>query len=136
MFYTPLRQLVGSTLFIGALTLAPVAYAFPQAPPQADNTKVNARDRAKGEVTADQQKNNAADREATQKIRQSLMRDKALSTYAHNVKIVARDGQVTLKGPVRTDAEKQAVQAKAVEVVGADHVVNELSVAPVKSKSK
>jgi len=51
------------------------------------------------------------------------------------VKVVARDGQVTLKGPVRSDAEKQTVEAKATEIVGAGHVMNELSVAPGRSKS-
>ena len=132
MFQTRLGRFARSTTLVTAFTLAAAAFAAAQA----DNTKVNARDRAKGAVTADQQKNDAADRQATQKIRQSLMRDKGLSTYAHNVKIVAQSGQVTLKGPVRSEAEKQAVEARAIEVVGAGHVVNELSIAPVKSKTK
>ena len=97
MFQTRLGRFARSTTLVTAFTLAAAAFAAAQA----DNTKVNARDRAKGAVTADQQKNDAADRQATQKIRQSLMRDKGLSTYAHNVKIVAQSGQVTLKGPVR-----------------------------------
>ena len=105
--------------------------ATAQAP---DNTKVNKRDRAKGAPTADQQKENAGDREITQKIRQSIMKDKSLSTYAHNVKVIAQGGQVTLKGPVRSDAEKQSVEAKAVEVAGAGHVTNEMSVAPKAAK--
>lgn len=98
----------------------------------ADNTKVNTRDRAKGAVTADQQKENATDRGLTQKIRRALMRDKSLSSYAHNVKVIAQGGQVTLKGPVRSDAEKHTVESKAVEMAGAGHVTNELSVAPKK----
>ena len=57
-------------------------------------------------MTADQQKENAADRDLTKKIRQAVVGDKSLSTYAHNVKIVAQNGQVTLKGPVRSDAGK------------------------------
>ena len=100
----------------------------------ADNTKVNTRDRADNAVTADQQKENATDRDLTQKIRRSVINDKTLSTYAHNVKIVSQGGQVTLKGPVRTAQEKQNIEAKAVEVAGAGHVVNELSVAPEKAK--
>ena len=98
----------------------------------ADNTKVNTRDRAKGAVTADQQKDNAIDRDLTQKIRRALMQDKTLSSYAHNVKVVAQGGQVTLKGPVRSTKEKQSVEAKAVEVAGAGHVINQMSVAPKK----
>jgi hyperosmotically inducible protein len=131
MSLTVFRQVVCSTVLVGAFTLATTTFAAAQQP---DNTKVNTRDRQPGAVTADQQKNDVTDRQATQKIRHSLMQDKGLSTYAHNVKIIARDGQVTLKGPVRSDAEKQAIEAKAVDVVGAGHVVNELSVAPVRSK--
>ena len=102
----------------------------------ADNTKVNKQDRAKDAATADQQKENSSDREITQKIRQSLMDDKTLSTYAHNVKVITQDGQVTLKGPVRTEEEKKIVEAKATEVAGTGHVVNEMSVAPAKGSKK
>jgi osmotically-inducible protein OsmY len=102
----------------------------------ADNTKVNKQDRAKGAVTADQQKENAADREITQKIRKAIMADKSLSSYAHNVKIVTQDGQVTLKGPVRSDEEKRIVQAKATEVAGTDHVTNQITIAPAKPAKK
>ncbi|HMJ85601.1 MAG TPA: BON domain-containing protein [Vicinamibacterales bacterium] len=131
-----LRSSIRAFVFTGALAVsAGVAFAqTPQTPP--DNTKVNTRDRAKGAVTADQQKENAGDRELTQKIRKSLMADKSLSTYAHNVKVVAQGGQVTLKGPVRTEDEKRNVEAKAVEVAGAGHVVNQISIAPAKHSKK
>ena len=100
----------------------------------ADNTKVNTRDRSEGAVTADQQKENAADRTLTQKVRQSLMSDKSLSTYAHNVKIVSQGREVTLKGPVRSDEEKQIIEARAAEVAGTGHVRNELTIAPAKTQ--
>ena len=58
------------------------------------------------------------------------MQDKSLSTYAHNIKIVTMDGKVTLKGPVRSDDEKSAINAKAVAVAGADNVTNNLEIAP------
>jgi hyperosmotically inducible periplasmic protein len=118
------RAVVATVVFATAITV------LAQTP--ADNTKVNSRDRAKGEVTADQQKENAGDREIASKIRKSLVSDKNLSTYAHNVKVVAQDGQVTLKGPVRSEDEKRAVEAKAAAIVGAAHVTNEISVAPAK----
>ncbi len=101
----------------------------------ADNTKVNTRDRASGAVTADQQKDNSTDRVLSQKIRRSLVRDKTLSSYAHNVKVVSQNGQVTLKGPVRSEQEKATVESKAVDVAGAGHVTNELSIAPARAKS-
>jgi hyperosmotically inducible periplasmic protein len=125
------RRTVHAMLLTGvwAVTAIPVIAQTP-----ADNTKVNERDRAKGAVTADQQKDNTGDRDVTRKIRQSLMKDKTLSSYAHNVKVIAQDGQVTLKGPVRSDDERRTVEAKATEVAGAGHVTNEMSVAPVRSK--
>jgi len=94
-----------------------------------DNTKVNERDRNAGAVTADQQKTNATDQEMTKKIRQSVMSDKSLSTYAHNIKIISQNGTVTLKGPVKSDDEKRSVIAKAVAVAGsADKVTDQISV--------
>ena len=126
------RQILCAIVVISVL-LAP-ASALAQTP--ADNTKVNTRDRAKGAVTADQQKENASDRELTQKIRRALMQDKTLSSYAHNVKIIARGGQVTLKGPVRTEEEKKTVETKAAEVAGAGHVTNQMSVAPAKGAKR
>lgn len=101
-----------------------------------DNTKVNMRDRAKGAVTADQQKDNATDRDLTQKIRRALMEDKALSTYAHNVKVISQGGQVTLKGPVRTDEEVKTVESKAIAVAGVGHVTNQMNVMASSKKKK
>ena len=96
-----------------------------------DNTSVNKRDRNPGEATADQQKMNAADRALTAKIRKSVVADKSLSTYAHNVKIISQNGTVTLKGPVHSDDEVTSIMAKATEVAGSpDKVVNQISVKP------
>jgi osmotically-inducible protein OsmY len=96
-----------------------------------DNTSVNKRDRNPGEATADQQKMNAADRALTAKIRKSVVADKSLSTYAHNVKIISQNGTVTLKGPVHSDDEVTSIMAKATEVAGSpDKVVNQMSVKP------
>jgi hyperosmotically inducible periplasmic protein len=97
--------------------------------PKPDNTKVNQRDRNAGEATADQQKMNPADRALTRKIRRSIMADKSLSTYAHNIKIISQDGAVTLKGSVKSDDEKANIIAKAVAVTGsADKVTDQISV--------
>ena len=127
------RRIVLAFAVVSAM-LIPGFSAGAQTP--ADNTKVNTRDRAKGAVTADQQKENATDREITQKIRRALMADKTLSTYAHNVKIVAQDGQITLKGPVRTEVEKKTVEAKATEVAGAGRVTSQISIAPTRGSKK
>ena len=118
-------------LFAVALTIVSAAAgAQDSAAPAADNTKVNQRDKNKAEPTADQQKENQPDRELARQIRRSIVQDKSLSSYAHNVKIIAQNGVVTLKGPVRSDEEKTAVEAKASEIAGADKVTSQLEVKP------
>ena len=96
-----------------------------------DNTAVNERDRNVGEVTADQQKESETDRELTAAIRRSVMADDSLSTYAHNVKIISQDGEVTLKGQVRSNEERVSIVAMAVAAAGDEgRVTDEMSVAP------
>ena len=113
-------------------SLAGAGYAQSTDPqPKPDNTAVNKRDQNPGEATADQQKMNAADRDNAAKIRRSVMADKSLSTYAHNVKIISQNGTVTLKGPVRSDEEVKSIVSKATDVTGSpDQVVNQMSVKP------
>ncbi len=106
--------------------------AYQSTSAQADNTKVNQRDQSPSEPTSDQQKNDTSDRDITRQIRQAIIGDKSLSTYAHNVKIITQYGQVTLKGPVRSDDEKRAVEAKAAEIAGESKVTSELAVKPKK----
>lgn len=125
------RSLLCAGLLLGTGALASAQEpSTQQASPAPDNTKVNERDQRQSEPTADQQKDNRSDRDITQQIRQSLMKDKSLSTYAHNIKIVTQDGQVTLKGPVRTEDEKSAIEAKATEVAGEHKVTSELNIKP------
>lgn len=115
--------------------LSPPATAAGQAPAP-DNTKANAREHQTGQLTADQQNNGASDVDKTREIRKAIVADKSLSTYAHNVKVITQNGTVTLKGPVRSAEEKKAVELKASEVVGASHVVNQLSIVPTSSSKK
>lgn len=97
-----------------------------------DNTKSNKEDPSNTNQTADQQANNSTDLDIAKRIRRSVMDDKTLSTYGHNVKIVSVSGTVTLDGVVRNDDEKAAIAAKAASVVGRDRVINALKVAPSK----
>lgn len=110
-----LRVAVAACFF----TLASFSYA--QQPDNSANNKAQ-------HTTADNASHSASDREITQKIRKAVIADKSLSTYGHNCKIIAQDGRVTLKGPVHSDDEKQAIAAHAAEIVGQDHVTNELMV--------
>ena len=103
----------------------------------ADNSGINKRGRNNTELTADQQKESKSDRELAREVRRALVRDKSLSTYAHNVKVIAQDGTVTLKGPVHSEQEKQAVEAKAAEAAGgADKVKSEIEVSGTRDSNK
>jgi hyperosmotically inducible protein len=101
-----------------------------------DNTRVNARDRKAQEPTAGQQGNRRADVELSRRIRRAIVADKSLSTYAHNIKVITRQGKVTLKGPVRTEEEKKAVESKAADVVGPANVISEVSVTNTRSTTR
>jgi hypothetical protein len=129
-----LSYLLGAALLVGGVIMtstAPLTAKSQQTAP--DNSKMNKGDAHEGANTADQQKMNATDRELTKKIRASIMKDKSLSMYAHNIKIITEDGKVTLKGPVRSEKEKSDVEAKAAAVAGDGNVTSEIEVAPPKS---
>jgi hyperosmotically inducible protein len=121
--------LLGSCLLLGASMPAKVTSQQDTQQTPGDNSKHNQN----GGPTADQQKMNPADRELTKKIRMALHDDQSLSTYAHNVKIISQDGKVTLRGPVHSEDEKAAIEAKAVAVAGEGNVTNHLHVTPPKS---
>jgi hyperosmotically inducible protein len=94
-------------------------------PVKPDNTRAN----KDGGQTADQQKMSRADREKAAQIRKAVVDDKSLSTYAHNAKIIVHEGTVTLRGPVTSEEEKEAVEAKAKAIEGVGSVNNELTIA-------
>ncbi len=116
------RKWMRETAMVLTLGMAPLTL-LAQKP---DNTGTNKQ----GGQTADQQKENKEDRLLSQQVRKSVINDKSLSTYAHNIKIISQNGTVTLRGPVRSDDEKAAIEAKAKEVAGVSSVINELTVAP------
>lgn len=93
-----------------------------------DNTGRNERDRNEAAVTPMDQSNDPKDVELTQKIRKVVVSDDALSMNAHNVKIVAANGVVTLRGPVNSPEEKAKIEAAAKQAAGAGNVRNEIEV--------
>ena len=126
------RTLLGGIFVVSSLGLLSAQQDNSGSQAPADNTKVNQRDRNANEPTADQQKENTSDRQLTAQIRRAIVKDKSLSTDAHNVKIIAQGGNVTLKGAVKSDAEKQAIESKAAQIAGDGKVNSELQVAPSK----
>ena len=138
------KLVLASVLAMPALMIA--TYANAQAGPQhpdstmstsadsvaPDNTNSNKVDSSNRGAVADKQKNDPGDIDLAKRIRQSVMADKSLSTYGHNVKIVAVNGTVTLNGVVSTADEKMQIGKKAASIAGAGRVVDELKVVPPK----
>jgi hyperosmotically inducible protein len=118
-----------AALLLSSMLAAPHVMAQTVAP---DNAKSNKVDASNATATADAQTNSAADLDLTKRIRRSVMADKSLSTYAHNIKIVTVNGSVTLNGVVRSEDEKGAVEMKATNIAGKNKVTNDLKVAPSK----
>lgn len=107
------------------LGLGSVALAQSPAP---NNTGINVRDRNPDAVTAGTQRNAKSDLELTRQIRRAVVKDNSLSTAAHNIKIVSDGGMVVLRGPVKTDREKLAIDEKARQIAGAKNVQDQLEV--------
>ena len=95
---------------------------------EADNTKQNSSEQNKNTETAEKQSNSRDDLALTQKVRQAVMKDGSLSMNAKNVKIIAQDGKITLKGPVDSQQEKDTIGTEAGGIAGKDNVDNQLEV--------
>ncbi len=95
----------------------------------ADNTGRNERDRGGATKTPGDQSENEADRTVSQNIRQAIVADDSLSTNGKNVKIITADGVVTLRGPVKSDAEKTNIADKARRTAGVKKVDNQMEIA-------
>lgn len=71
----------------------------------------------------------AADQQLSAKVQQALQHNNSLSPAARQVKVIASDGAVVLRGPVADDKEKAKVDAVVRSVAGVKEVTNELDVA-------
>lgn len=103
----------------------------PEAPvvsTSADNSRVNQRDKSPETIKPTDQPNNKTDIKLAAAVRRSIVGDKSLSMMAHNVKLVAVGGVVTLRGPVKTAEEKTKVGAIVAQVAGVADVKNELDI--------
>lgn len=94
----------------------------------ATNTGRNRRDRDGNNLTADDQSESRGDVQTAAEIRRAITKDDSLSVNAHNVKIIARDGAVTLRGPVDSEEERQTILDDAKRIAGRAKLVDELEV--------
>jgi hyperosmotically inducible protein len=122
-------QFLAVPALLSLLVMPAFAVGQDQSTPSTATSPDNSANNKAHVTTADQQAENTSDRLLTQKIRKSIVADKSLSMYGHNVKIITKDGAVTLKGPVHTDEEKQNIGALAAQAAGGtDKVTNQLTV--------
>ena len=122
-------QLLAVPALLSVLVIPRFAVGQDQSTPSAATSPDNSANNKTHMTSADQQSESTSDRLLTQKIRKSIIADKSLSMYGHNVKIITKDGAVTLKGPVHTDEEKQNIGALAAQAAGGpDKVTNQLTV--------
>jgi len=111
---------------LSTVTLA--AFAADEDKTKVDNTATNQRDRSGETKTSGDQSNNSADLKITQAIRQALMKDDGLSTTAKNIKVITANGQVTLRGPVKTAQEKEKIDQIAKSAAGGARIDDQLEV--------
>jgi hyperosmotically inducible periplasmic protein len=113
-----------SLLCLSIFTLSAVA----QNTPEADNTGKNERDRSGETQTSGDQSNKSEDVKLTAAIRRAVVKDHSLSSMAKNVKIITANGVVTLRGPVKSDAEKTKIAELAQSSAGHAKIDNQLEV--------
>lgn len=100
------------------------------APPRADNTARNERDKGDATLTPMDQSESGPDIAITAEIRRAILADTSLSSNAANIKIITSGGVVTLRGPVNSTGERAAIEAKAKAVAGVTRVDNQLETTP------
>lgn len=123
-----MKRITLSILCVSALTFSAIAADKPAASPAADNTGKNARDRSGETKTAGDQSNNRDDIQMTAAIRRAVVHDGSLSMMAKNVKIITVGGMVTLRGPVKTAAEKMQIEKLAKGAAAKAKIANQLEV--------
>ncbi|HKP56329.1 MAG TPA: BON domain-containing protein [Polyangiales bacterium] len=94
----------------------------------ADNTAHNKRDQSGETLTPIDQSNDSNDVKLAAAVRRAVVGADGLSFTAKNVKIIAADGRVTLRGPVKSQAEKTRVEQVARQAAGSASVVSQLEI--------
>jgi len=93
-----------------------------------ENTERNVRDQDNATLTPEDQKETEGDIKITAAIRQAVVKNESLSVNAQNIKIITRNGVVTLRGPVESEAENMKLQDIARHTPGVMQVNNQLEI--------
>jgi hyperosmotically inducible periplasmic protein len=128
------QKCMAGTIALGLIVYgASFSRAVAQDTPTQDRSMKAGTDKS-GKPTADNAKDNPSDRDLMQQIRKGIVDDKSLSTSAHNVKVIAQHGKITLRGPVNSEDEKQSIEKIAAGVAGAGNVTNNITVKAAREK--
>jgi len=127
-----MKHITISVLCLSVFTLSAIA----QEDPASDNTRKNERDRSGETQTSGDQSNSSQDTQTTAAIRRAVVKDNSLSATAKNVKIITANGTVTLRGPVKNDAEKTKIAELAQSAAGSAKIDNQLEVKASKSSKE
>jgi hyperosmotically inducible protein len=119
-----MKRITLSLFCLSFFTLSAIA----QDTSAADNTRKNERDRSGETMTSGDQSNSKEDVKITAAIRRAVVGDNSLSMTAKNVKIITANGTVTLRGPVKNDAEKAKIAELAQSAAGNTKIDNQLEV--------
>jgi hyperosmotically inducible periplasmic protein len=125
----PITTMIALAAIAGCDQTKPKGGAAAPAATARDNTAVNDRDKSAAVKTPIDQNENQRDIDITANIRKRVV-DTKLSVNATNVKIITQDGKVTLRGPVKSDAEKKQIETIANDVAGAGNVDSQLEIQP------
>jgi len=93
-----------------------------------ENTEINVRDKENTTLTPEDQKETKKDIKITAQIRKAVVKVKSFSVDAHNVKIITRNGVVTLRGPLENAAESSTIEKIAKHTRGVVRIDNQLEI--------
>ncbi len=119
---------VGVIMMTGDVQAEQRAAIYLAAGSAAENTERNVRDKSGTTLTPEDQNENKSDVEITANIRKAVVADELLSVNARNVKIITRNGMVTLRGPVENETESMKLQQIVKQTPGTVQVDNQLEI--------
>jgi osmotically-inducible protein OsmY len=128
------KQLSSTAFFLAAVSLSAVGTAsadhnvpiYLAADNALENTQRNARDENGTTLTPEDQNETEGDINITADIRKSVVNDSNLSVNAQNIKIITRNGKVTLRGTVESTTESTKLQQIAIQTPGVLGVDNQI----------
>ncbi len=118
-----MKRITLSLICISILALAAVAQET-----KPDNSAKNERDRSGETKTSGDQSNSPQDIKITAAIRRAIVKDDSLTMTAKNVKIITAGGTVTLRGPVKSAAEKTKIEQLATSAASGAKIDNQLEI--------